>query len=309
VTLAGALRVTTAVGFGNVNNSVLASNGFLTLVSTSSNSANLSDVTNAGMNTGNTVSGNVIVERYVQGKRTYRFLTAPVNSSTSIKANWMENVNNTSIAVNLNPVPGYGTHISGTNGSANGFDATSTNNPSLFTFNPGSQVWSAAPNTNGLFSVGSGVRIMVRGSRSVDLSNNSASPSATTLRATGTLVTGPVTFTAAGGGGIPLLSKVQDAFSFIGNPYASSVDWLKVHASSTDISPTFYIYDPTISGSNGRGAYVSYNATLKVKSILSSLVSNDIQSGPILILLSHLTRVTNPVLFCPFSEQQMLILQ
>src|SRR5205085_6302565 len=135
-------------------NSVVAAGGLLTMLSSATKTASLRDVTNGGINTGNTVSGNVIVERYVQGKRAYRFLTAPVSSTTSIKANWMENVNNTSTSVNNNPVPGYGTHITGAGGSANGFDATSTNNASLYTFNTAAQTWTPASNTNGLFGAG-----------------------------------------------------------------------------------------------------------------------------------------------------------
>ena len=280
VTLAGAVRVTNTVDFGNVNNSTLNSNGFLTLVSTSSNTANVSDLTNGGVNSGNQITGDVTVERFVQGKRAYRFLTAPVNSTTSIKANWMENTNNPNTGVNNNPVPGYGTHITGNGGNANGFDASGTNNPSLFSFNGANQTWVAASNTSGLFKAGNAVRMVVRGSRSVDLNSNSAAPSATTLRATGTLVTGPVVFAASGGtAGVTALSSVPGAYNFIANPYASSVDWVSVAAASTDVAPTLYIFDPTITGSNGRGGYAYFNAILRVKNILNSLVTKDIQSG------------------------------
>ncbi|MDQ6813325.1 MAG: hypothetical protein M3040_06305 [Bacteroidota bacterium] len=280
VTLAGAVRVTNSVSFGNVNSSTLNSNGYLTLVSTAANTANVTDITNAGINSGNKILGDVTVERYVQGKRAYRFLTAPVNSTTSIKTNWMENTNNPSTSVNYNPVPGYGTHITGVGGNTNGFDVTGTNNPSLFSFNNTNQTWVQAPNTSGLFSAGNGFRTMVRGNRSVDLNNNSATPSTTTLRARGTLVTGPVVFAATGGtAGMPALSTVTGAYNFIANPYASSVNWESVVATANDVSPSLYIFDPTISGSNGRGGYVSYNAILKVTSILSSLIAKDVQSG------------------------------
>ncbi|MCW3106343.1 MAG: C-terminal target protein [Segetibacter sp.] len=280
VTLGGAVRITGSLGFGNVNNSVLTTGGFLTMVSISSNSANLLDITNAGVNTGNSVSGLVTVERYVQGKRAYRFLTAPVNSTSSIKVNWMENTNNTSTAVNNNPVPGYGTHITGAGGSTNGFDVTNTNNPSLFTFNTAAQTWSAVPNSNGVFTAGNGYRIMVRGSRSVDLTNNDATPSATTLRATGTLVTGTVTMAKAGAGGtagMPVLTSVNNAYSYVANPYASAVNWLALD--KIDISSTIYVFDPTVSGSNGRGAYVAYNGLLNINNVISSLINNYIQSG------------------------------
>lgn len=285
VLLNAAVRVTNSVGFGNVNNSVLNSNSFLTLVSTSSNTANVLDITNGGVNRGNQIIGNVTVERYAQGRRAFRFLTAPVNSTTSIRGNWMENTNNPSTSVNNNPAPGYGTHITGTGGNSNGFDVTNTNNPSFYTFNNATQTWIAAPNTAGLFTPGNAYRILIRGSRSVDLNNNAATSSVTTLRATGTLVTGPVVFAATGGTpGLPALSNVVGSYSFIANPYASSVNWESLITTATDISPSMYIFDPTITGSNGRGGYVSYNAILKANNILSSLISKDIQSGQALFV-------------------------
>jgi hypothetical protein len=278
VTVNGAVRVTGTVAFGNVNNSTLTSNGYLTLVSTSSGTARLTDITNNGANTGNQVVGNVTVERYVQAKRAYRFLTAPVNSSGSIKANWMENSMNPDIWNLVNPNPGYGTEITGTGDNANGFDPTQTHNPSMFTFNNLTQVWSAIPNTNALMKAGSGYRIIVRGDRSVLMNSNDATPSPTTLRATGTLVTGNVVMAASGGtAGMPALSANPGAYNFIGNPYAAPVNWSTMP--KTNLSSSIYIFDPTISGSNGRGAYVAYNAALNTNSTTGSLINNFIQSG------------------------------
>jgi hypothetical protein len=280
VTLNAAVRVTNTVGFGNVNYSVLNSNGFLTLVSTVSNTANVTDITNKGLNRGNKINGNVIIERYMLSKRAFRFYTAPVNSTTSLRTNWMENTNNPSTSVNNNPAPGYGTHITAAGGNSNAFDQTNTNNPSLYTYDNPTHTWIAAANTSGLFTAGNGFRLLVRGSRSVDLNNNAATPSTTTLRATGTLVTGPVVFAATGGTtGVPVLSNVIGGYNFIANPYASSVDWASVLSTATDISETMYIFDPTITGSNGRGGYAYYNSILKAKMPLTSLVTKDIQSG------------------------------
>ena len=279
VTLSGPLSVTNSVGFGNVNNSTLKSNGYLTLVSTAANTASLLDVTNGGQNTGNTVSGDVTVERNMRAKRSYRFLTAPVNSTTNIRANWMEGVNNPTAFENKNPAPGYGT-ITGSGGDSNGFDATQTNNPSLFTFNNASQTWVPVNSSRSLFVAGNAYRIAIRGNRSVDLNNNLSPASVTTLRASGNLVTGAVTMTkdaASATAGTSLLSTLIGGYSFVANPYASAIDWLQLER--RDITSTFYIYDPAISGSNGRGQYVSYNAIYKVASTANSSVSNDIQSG------------------------------
>ncbi|MCW3113811.1 MAG: hypothetical protein JWR18_2207 [Segetibacter sp.] len=280
IVLADSLKVTGSVGFGNVNNSVFTTAGFLTLASTASTTASVLDITNNGVNSGNSISGVVTVERYIQGRRSYRFLSSPVNSETSIKANWMENSNNANLYTNSNPVPGFGTHISGAGGIINGFDATATNNPSLFTFNNATQTWVAAPNTSGLLTAGSSYRIMVRGSRSVNLSSNEATSSATTLRSRGTLVTGTLVLAKPGGGGttgMPALSSTLGGYTLLGNPYASTIDWKKVTVS--DIADMFYYYDPAVSGNNGRGAYVTYNGVLDITNNSSSNVNRYIQSG------------------------------
>ena len=162
VSLAAPVKINSFLSFGNVNNAVLSTNGLLTLASSIAGTAMLKDITNSGVNTGNSINGNVTVETYIQGKRSYRFLSAPVISTTSIRANWMENTNNTSTSINNNPNPNYGTHITGSAGSANGFDATGLNSPSLFNFNNVSQAWAAVANTSGVFTAGTAYRIMVR---------------------------------------------------------------------------------------------------------------------------------------------------
>ncbi|HEX8460969.1 MAG TPA: T9SS type A sorting domain-containing protein, partial [Segetibacter sp.] len=302
VTLAGALRVTNSVGFGSVDNSLFFSNGYLTLVSNAIGTANVHDVTNGGVNTGNSINGDVTVERYIPPKRAYRYLTAPVNASTSIRANWMEGVYNATNATFLNPNPGYGTNITGPNPAVNHFDPTTTNNPSVYVYNDSSQVFTSLSNTDNLVKAGAAFRIMVRGDRSVDMRLNAPTPTPTVLRAKGNLVIGKVTMAKKGGGGTPGMPVLGVAgmpvsgttpiiYNFIGNPYASVIDWLKV--STTNISSTIYIYDPLISGSNGRGAYVSYNNVQKRNSNISSQAGNYIQSGQAIFVV---TQGANPTI-------------
>ena len=62
----------------------------------------------------------------------------------------------------------------------------------------------------------------------------------------------------------------------VGNPYASAIDWSLLER--TQITSTMYIFDPTLSGSNGRGAYVTYNALTGINNPSSS-IDNNIQSG------------------------------
>ncbi len=196
-----------------------------------------------------TGTGTVIVERYIPSKRAFRFLSPSVTTTTSIKQNWQNNGTNTA---------GLGTHITGTGGTTNGFDVTATNNPSLFTFDNGS--WLAVTNTNvNVLTAGTPYRLMVRGDRTTDLTSNTSSATATTLRATGTLKTGNFT---------PNLNQSADGFSLIGNPYQAPIDIKAILTASTNMSSNVvYYWDPTL---NARGGYVTRNLSTDVNDVTSS---------------------------------------
>jgi hypothetical protein len=209
-------------------------------------------------------SGNVTVECFIpagdNNKRAFRLLTSTVSSSNSIKMNWQEGENNTSSTI-LNPNPGYGTHISGSITGANGFDATGSGNPSLFTFDHVGQTWGSINNTDmNTLDAGTPYLLMVRGDRSIDLTSNTSTPTNTTLRATGTLRTGSVNAT-------PSMAVGAGRFSFIGNPYQAVVDYGSL--TTTNLTDFIYVWDASIAGSNGRGGYV----TIEVS-------SNSIVPGP-----------------------------
>jgi hypothetical protein len=272
VTIGGALALTDVL---TVSGGSLASGGNLTLKSSLARTARVTTVTT---NAAVPIGGDVTVERYITARRAFRFLTAPVNTPGSIKANWMENTNNASTSENNDPVPGYGTHITGAGGAANGFDATVTNNPSLFTFDNINRVWIAATSTSGTLNVGKPYRILIRGNRSTNTNSNDAAPSITTVRAKGTLATGTIVMTKAGGGGtpnMPILSPTIDYYNLVGNPYASPIDWLLLE--KVDIAGSIYIFDPTINGSNNRGGWVSWSSTGNQEP--ASLIDNFLQSG------------------------------
>lgn len=217
---------------------------------------------------GGTVN-NIVVERYIPSKRAFRLLSSPVTTSTSIKSNWQENQNNTSAAFadNINSVANYGTHITGSTTGANGFDATQSGNASLFLFNNTTQAWSSISNTDTNFlSVGGAYRLMVRGSRAVDLTNNAATSSITTLRTKGTLKIGSFTNSD--------LSQVANGFNFIGNPYQSPVAIADVLTASTNVNSNFYyVWDPKVGGVNGRGAFVTYTFSGNTNSVSGSAVN------------------------------------
>lgn len=210
---------------------------------------------------------NVTVERFIPKRRAFRFISPSVTTTTSIKDNWMEGAVNPDINTIKDPHPGFGTNITGRNPAANGFDATITTNPSLFKYNTAIQRWDSVPNTNGFLLAGEAYSILVRGDRSTDMRTNNPDTTNTILRATGKLFTGIYS---------PVLSSKSRDYTFIGNPYASPVDFNKMWQNSTNVNPSYYVWDPRL---NTRGAYVSWNVVSNAKSNLASDVSKDIQPG------------------------------
>ena len=280
-TLGNALNITAGSSSGVVTvgtGATLTTGGFLTFKSDANGTASFG-------NSAGTISGNVTVERYIPAnKRSFRFLTSAVTTSTSIKANWQENVSNstTVYADNQNPNLGYGTHITGTGGSANGFDTTTTNNPSMYAYTNGA--WAALQNTNSNFTAGTPYRLLVRGDRSIDMSTNTPTPTNTILRATGTLHTGNFT---------PALNQAASGYSFVGNPYQAPVDIKAALDASTNMDKTIvYYWDPTL---NTRGAYVTRTLSSNSNNVPSSFnqylqpgqavfVQNTSAGSPIMII-------------------------
>lgn len=271
----GALTLGSALALRGVlnvaNGSFSAGNSLLTFKSNATNTAIVAPVTGS-------ISGTVIVEHYYPAKRAFRLVTSPVTTSTTIKANWQEGVNNTTTTYtsNLNPNPGFGTHITGDITSDKGFDRTSTTNSSMFTFNYSTNAWVAVPNTNVLtLTAGEPYRLMIRGDRSIDYNTNNPTPTNTTLRTTGTLFTGTKNYSFSN---IP----VGTQYLFIGNPYQSPVDTKKVLKASTGLTDNYmYYWDPRM---NTRGAFVTLthdelNELNDIKSISSSQISRYIQPG------------------------------
>jgi len=195
--------------------------------------------------------GTVTVERYIPARRSFRFLTSAVTTTTTINANWQQaGVNN----------PGLGTHITGTGGATNGFDVSGTDNPSMFTFNGGTQIWDAVTNTNAnTLTAGDAYRLMVRGDRTVDLLTNTPAPTNTVLRATGKLKTGNYS---------PTLATGANEFSLVGNPYQAPIDIKAVLAASTNMnSGVVYYWDPTL---NTRGGYVTRDLNANTNDVSSN---------------------------------------
>jgi hypothetical protein len=238
--------------YGTVTaNGSLDANGVLTLKS------NVNGTARVGQSTG-TISGNVTVERYIPARRAWRFLTVPFNTSTqTVRDAWQEGVNNFSLANNLNPHPGYGTHITGDNNSLLGWDFNTTQNPSYKVWDSNTNDFSMtepATNTTKLTDYRA-YCIFVRGSRAVDLSlGESAPPDPTVLRATGTLNQ------TSGNNVIKGFTGGAGNVVFIGNPYVSTINILNIiHRGFGVDTGKFWIWDPKLTGTKGVGGYVAYS--------------------------------------------------
>lgn len=250
ITGTGVVKLT---DFLTVSSGTFTTNDNLILRSTSDGTARVTQV-------GGSISGLVTVERYLTGRRAFRFLTPSVTTTTSIFTNWQNAGLNTA---------GIGTHITGSTTGANGFDATTTGNPSMFTYNAqatGTTTgFTAVANTNvTTLTAGAGYRILVRGDRNVDLTaasaNNMNVP--TTLSSRGTLTVGTVTFDSSGASPAPVNNQAgntqTNGFTLIGNPYASPVDWHAVTKTGVAAN-AYYTWDPTLGTSTQRGRYVVYS--------------------------------------------------
>lgn len=233
----------------------------LTLKSNAAGTARIADLTNCTL----TGATNVTMERYIKLRtpgtgdgtgnngRAYRLLTPGVNTTGSIRNNWMEGGMNTVIGTNVNPVPGYGTQITGLAGNTNGFDVTATNAPSLYNItNAVTPTYTAINSTGGTLNALRGYLLYIRGDRSMNMQapqGTNMPTSHTTLRTTGSLVTGTQSsFSNAYVGG--------GALNLVTNPYPSPIDWGLVKAASTNITNFYTFWDPNM---GTRGGFVTVN--------------------------------------------------
>ncbi len=217
-------------------------------------------------------NGEITVERFIPARRAYRFLSPAVTTSGTIYDNWQEGGDNT---------PGWGTHITGADGATNGFDPTGTNNPSMFEVavdGSNTQYWKSVPNTDqSQLTAGIPYLMMVRGDRTIDLTNNNPTPTETVLRATGALATGDQTFTG------PMMDEGQNFF--IGNPYQAAVSIADLLAGATNIKPEFYwFYNANMAGNEGRGQYVTVDMDLGGISTPTSEANGFLQPGQAILV-------------------------
>lgn len=276
LTLDGTTNVT---GVLDVVAGNLATSGNLVLKSTATGSARIAAVTGS-------ITGEVTVERYIpQGKRAFRFLTPGVTTTNFISNNWQT-----------------GTHITGSDTGANGFDTTLTGNASMYVYNNNTAAgsgWGAIANTDATNLVaGNGYRMLVRGDRNVDLGQASAADmnAAVTLSAKGTLKTGQVVFDAVS---TPAINATENAttngYSLIGNPYVSPVNWDLV--TKLGVEDVYYAWDPNMGTAAQRGRYVAYSQTVGSNNLPESGVNQYIQPGQAFFVKNTVLGVAGAVTF------------
>ncbi len=243
------LRLTGNLTFGKSNVNI-TTNNMLILVSNASGTASVGDMTNKGTVSGNSITGFVIVERFIPGlpdhAKAWQFLSVPTKGSSSVKSTWQEG--NTPRSNELNP--GYGTIITSNIPGAVGlgFDIYTTGGASMKTFNSSTDEWVGISSTEIPISNSKGYMLFVRGDRSVTAFNQPAT--STVLRTTGLLYT-------PGANAAPLINVKAGTFESIGNPYASAINFSKIRAGG--VQDLFYVWDPKLTSSEyssyGLGAY------------------------------------------------------
>jgi len=239
---------------GNLN----TNNQTLGLLSTSIANTARVDQVGAGASISYGSGGGIRAERFIpSGFRSYRDLTPSVQTfSSNILNNWQEN--------GAAPA-GYGTHITGVRGGAGvdlstGLDITQTGNASMFTYT-GSTFPTVTNTASTPLDPFRGYRILIRGDRNVNLYTVPTPTTmnvATTLRATGRLIYGDVSYSTGGvtngvySSSYSLNSATNTGFSLIGNPYAAPVSWGKIldNGSTVNIQSTYWYFDP-LQGING----------------------------------------------------------
>ncbi len=261
ITLATPLEVINLVDLnGGTSANIFNSASNLTLISTEAATAR---VNNLGSSS---IRDSVFVQRFIKGgtisRRSYRLLSSPVyqvtNPNFGLRRYYFSRLQDQTL-------------ITGTGGTANGFDASSANGTTIWKYNepaatsaaqdfiPISKISKNHSNTTQDFlTSGNGFFLFFRGDRINNLSNKTTQPfpvpENVVLSYKGLLNQGNITVTAPYSSTTNLLSytnraETNDGFNLMGNPYAAAIDWELSGSSGsaitlTNINPTIYILDP-----------------------------------------------------------------
>lgn len=205
----------------------------------------------------NSISGEAIVETYMSARRSWRLLSVPTTGTQTINAAWQEGATNPTIWPNIDPKPGYGTHITFT-ATSSGYDIGPQQTPSIKKWNKLNGWGTINSTTATVLSSEPGYFLFVRGPRSTDLRLATTAPTSTTvLRSLGSIKTGPVS--------VPVTSLIAGGYVLIPNPYVSPIN-ISTALSASNINPNEYVrWDQNIGGVYGVGGWVT---------VLNGTVSN-----------------------------------
>ncbi len=224
------------------SNNILTTNNNLTLLSTALITASVTDLTNDGAFSGNSITGNVQVERYIPALRRWRYIAintvAGLGSKNTVQDNWMEGQ---TPGVNAGAA-GKGMWVTDnayTSSPAN-FDATSYS-PSIKWYDGVGYTGIGNPITYNIRSHAA-YFTYVRGDRGSTGTNSILSN--TVLRTFGSLIQGDTLITIPSGAGM----------IGTGNPYASAIDARKLVMSNDEVV-NIYLWDPKLGGLYGMGAF------------------------------------------------------
>jgi len=237
----GTLNTSGSFSFGNVDNKTFTSAGVLTLKSSATGTARIADITNGGANSGNAISGDISQERYIPAKaaRKWSFLSSPFTQS--IANSWQQQIHITGAGTGGTVCPTLTTN-------SNGFDATISNAPSVYTYNAanaqGSR-WTALASTTTNVGQGVGFRVNVRGDRTLGcslLDGTSMVPGSVVLKSTGSLGVAQKNMSSFS---ITYPNSGVNNYVLIGNPYPSAISFGALQtANNTIIDNKYAIYLP-----------------------------------------------------------------
>jgi hypothetical protein len=189
-----------------------------------------------------TINGDVNIQRYIPAKslRKWSLLASPVNQT--IGNGWQQQIHITGSGTGGTPCPSLTPHTEG-------FDATETNNPSIFVYDalsPSGFRWIAPLSTNlDNLQPGKAFRVMVRGPRSTGcslLDGSVTATSAVTLVSKGAISNA---FKNSGSFSISYDNNLLNNWVFVGNPYPSAISFSSLHTlNSSTVSNTYAMYVP-----------------------------------------------------------------
>ena len=243
-TIGSALKIASGASAGTVtigSGATLTTGGNLTLLSDSLGTASIAQLQG-------TLSGTVTVQRYISAKTARKFSLVGSPVTQSIHNAWQQQVYITGA--------GAGGSVCGSTNS-NGFDVTSLNSPSMYTYNASlvnNSRWVSVPNTSSNLAPGTGYLMNIRGNRASGscadqlASNSPAPPTAVTLSATGTVTTGNLV--------VNLNAPTTHLFSLVANPYPSTLSFTNIYLGNEgSINNHMWTYSPF-----GNGNYTAYSS-------------------------------------------------